>query len=372
MMFLFFLLLLLSVYSYMLFPPLLWVLQVFLRRPWEKGPHLLPVSVIISVYNEALVIREKIENALSLEYPAELLEIIISSDGSTDQTHEIVSDFNDPRVVLKRFERVGKTECLNRVVPEAKGDIVLFTDANSMFPPDLLNQVSGNFIDPNVGLVTGWTKDVKASGGEDVTGVYAKLEKITKHWESLVCSCVGADGAVFAIRKSLFRPLDKGDINDFIIPLNVVGLRKRVVLDPMVYCREGATEDQEKAYRRQVRITTRTLWAIRRNLGFFNFRKFGIFSFFLFSHKVLRLAAPFFLILGFVLNIVLVRNSWVYHITFACFVLFFGIGFLGFLGLAKGSAASICKFFLITLSAQFVGWLRMAAGIRDTTWTPKR
>jgi cellulose synthase/poly-beta-1,6-N-acetylglucosamine synthase-like glycosyltransferase len=368
----FFILLLLAVYSYMVFPPLSWVLQIFLRRPWGNGPHQLSVSMIISVYNEASVIREKIENALSLEYPEELLEIIISSDGSTDKTHDIVLRFNDPRVVLKRFERVGKTECLNRVVPEAKGDIILFTDANSMFPPDLLNQVSSNFVDPDVGLVTGWTKYVKAGGGEDVTGIYAKLEKITKHWESLVCSCVGADGAVFAIRKSLYRPLDAGDINDFIIPLNVVAQKKRVVLDPMAYCLEEATEDEKKAFRRQVRITTRTLWAIRCNLGFLNFREFGVFSFFLLSHKVLRLAAPFFLLLASALNIVLVRHSWIYSITLAGFVLFIGIGSLGFLGLVKGSAASICKFFLITLSAQFVGWLRMAAGIKDTTWTPKR
>lgn len=364
--------LLLTIYSYALYPPLLWVLQVFLRRPWAKGSMQHPVSMIVSVYNEESVIQEKIENALSLKYPAELLEIIISSDGSTDKTHEIVSRYDDPRVVLKRFERVGKTECLNRVVPEAKGDIVLFTDANAMFPPDLLEQVSGNFVDPDVGLVTGWTKYLKAGGGEDVTGAYSKLEKITKRWESLVCSCVGADGAVFAIRKSLFRPLDVGDINDFIIPLNVVGQGKRVVLDPEVYCREEAADDEEKAYGRQVRITTRTLWAIRRNLGFLNFREFGVFSFFLLSHKVLRLAAPFFFILAFVLNIFLVGQSWVYGITFTCFVLFLGIGFLGLFGFVKGSVASICKFFLLTLSAQFVGWMRMAAGIKDTTWTPMR
>jgi cellulose synthase/poly-beta-1,6-N-acetylglucosamine synthase-like glycosyltransferase len=106
------------------------------------------------------------------------------------------------------LKRLGKTECLNRVVPEARGDIILFTDANSMFPKDLLTNLTKNFHDPDVGLVTGWTKYVKADGGEEVTGIYAKLEKITKHWESMVSSCVGADGAVFAIRKELYKPVE--------------------------------------------------------------------------------------------------------------------------------------------------------------------
>ena len=276
----FILLLVFSIYSYALYPPILWGLQKIVCRPWRKGDQAFSVSLIISVYNEESVIRAKIENALELDYPQELLEIIVSSDGSTDGTHDIVAQFKDPRVVLKSFERLGKTECLNRVVPVARGDIILFTDANSMFPKNLLNNLSRNFIDPDVGLVTGWTRYVKVGGGEEVTGIYSKLEKITKHWESMVSSCVGADGAVFAIRKELYKPLAADDINDFIIPLNVVRQEKRVVLDPEVFCHEEATDSDQKAFRRQVRITTRTLWAIRRNLTFLNFKTHGFFAFF--------------------------------------------------------------------------------------------
>ena len=368
----FFGLLFFTVYSYMIFPPLLWVLKAVLARPWKKASNALPISIVISVYNEEAVIREKIKNALALDYPEDLLEIIVSSDGSTDSTHKIVSHFKDPHVVLKTFERLGKTECLNRVVPMAKGEIVLFTDANSMFPADLLHHLSGNFADPDVGLVTGWTRYVGAEGGEDVTGIYAKLEKATRYWESLVSSCVGADGAVFAIRKSLYRPLDAGDINDFIIPLHVIGLKNRVVLDPMVYCREEATESEAKAYRRQVRITTRTLWAIWNHPGFLNFAKYGFFSFFLLSHKVLRLAVPFFFISSFLLNTALLGRGWLYHVIMAVYMVFFAVGLLGLSGFLKGGPASICKFFLITLCAQLAGWMRMARGITDTTWTPRR
>jgi cellulose synthase/poly-beta-1,6-N-acetylglucosamine synthase-like glycosyltransferase len=368
----FFVFLLLSVYSYVLFPGLLWVIKSFFASPWKKSPNALSVSIIISVYNEESVIREKIENALALDYPADLLEVVVSSDGSTDKTHEIVYGFPDSRVALIKFDRLGKTECLNRAVPMAKGDIILFTDANSMFPPDLLRQITANFSDPDVGLATGWTKYVKAGGEDDVTGAYAKFEKLTKYWESLVSSCVGADGAVFAIRKSLYRPLAAGDINDFIIPLNVIGQGRRAVLDPGAWCREEAADSGEKAYHRQVRITTRTLWAIRNNFRFLNVMKYGWFSFFLVSHKVLRLAVPLFFISGFFLNIGLLGQWWLYDTIFAAYLVFIGLGLLGFSGLLKGGLASICTIFLITFSAQLAGWLRMMIGIKDITWLPRR
>jgi len=368
----FILLLVFSIYSYALYPPILWGLQKIGHRPWKQGDQKLSVSLIISVYNEESVIRAKIENALELDYPQELLEIIVSSDGSTDGTHDIAAQFKDPRVVLKSFERLGKTECLNRVVPEALGDIILFTDANSMFPKNLLTNLTKNFHDPDVGLVTGWTKYVKVGGGEEVTGIYAKLEKITKHWESSVSSCVGADGAVFAIRKELYKPLEADDINDFIIPLNVVQQKKRVVLNPEVFCHEEATGSDQKAFRRQVRITTRTLWAIRRNLSFLNFKTYGFFAFFLLSHKVMRLAMPIFLIGAFLMNLFLLGTSWFYYFTFLGFIFFPALGLINLFGKADNKIASICKFFLITLSAQFVGWIRMAAGVKDKTWTPQR
>ncbi|MCJ8503001.1 glycosyltransferase family 2 protein [Desulfatitalea alkaliphila] len=368
----FFLLLLCMVYSYTLFPALLWLMKHFVKHPWKRVPGAAKVSIIISVYNEEKVIQAKIENALALDYPPELLEVVVSSDGSTDSTNDIVGRFADSRVVLKRFDRLGKTACLNRVVPQVGGDVVLFTDANSMFPKDLLTHLVANFSDPNVGLVTGWTRYIAPGGGEEVTGLYAKLERYTKYWECLIDSCVGADGAVFAIRKALYQPLGADDINDFVIPLNVIKQKKRVVLDPAVFCREEAVDSDQKAYRRQVRITTRTLWAIRRHLFMLNLARHGYFAFFLWSHKVLRLAAPLFFVLALLMNIALVGHSWFFNMTFAGFMLFLFSGLISLAGLTKNKVASICKFFLITFTAQIAGWVRMAAGIRDTTWTPQR
>ena len=350
---------------------MLGILQLFLNKPWRKKSALLSVSIIISVYNEEAVIHDKIENTLSLDYPESLMEVIVSSDGSTDKTHEIVSSFNDSRVILKKNERIGKTECLNKAVPQARGELILFTDANSMFPPDLLKNLSENFGDPDVGLVTGWTKYLKTGGGKEVTGLYAKMEKMTKYWESRLSSCVGADGAVFATRNFLFCPLRADDINDFIIPINVLKQKKRVVLDPRVFCWEEATDSGGAVYRRQVRITTRTLWAIRRNLCFLNFIQYGSFSFFLLSHKVLRLSVPFFFICTFLISLSYLGFWWLYNAVFTAYMIFFVAGILSLFGIVKARVASVCLFFLITFGAQLTGWFRMIAGIKDTIWTPR-
>jgi len=370
---LFFIFLFLAVYPYGIYPGVVYVMSRFFGNPWEKGNSFPRVTLIISVYNEEKVIENKVKNALSLEYPEGLLEIIVISDGSNDRTNEIVTRFSDSRLVLKAFPgRSGKTACLNRVIPEARGDIILFTDANSMFPSDILPKIVRNFSDQNVGLVTGWTKYLSAVNPEESPGIYSRLEMQTKYWESLVSSCVGADGAIFAIRKELYKPLDDEDINDFVIPLQVISQGKRVVLDPNVYCFETPSKGQGSEYRRQARITNRTLRAIFRNPGFLNPFLFGYFSFFLLSHKLLRFLVPFFAIGAFSVNLFLLRASPVYIGLILGQMLLLGLGLINLFGKVDGRVANMCKFFLITLSAQLTGWVRRFRRIPDTMWTPQR
>ena len=183
---------------------------------------------------------------------------------------------------------------------------------------------------------------------------------------------MGADGAIFAIRKDLYVPLGANDINDFIIPLNIIKQGKRVVLDENIFCVEETTRGIKNIYSRQVRITTRTAWAIRRNLVLLNIFKYGSFSFFLLSHKVLRLLTPFFLLSAFILNLFILQNSYLYVVTLTGQLLFWLTGLLALSGVVKGGLTSICKYFLITFAAQFVGCIRMAFGIEDIMWTPKR
>lgn len=365
----------LSFYSYLVFPIFLGIACRLIQKPWSQRDIKLKVSMIVSVYNEEKVITNKIQNSLGLEYPIDLLEVIVLSDGSTDSTEQIVREFAaiDSRIVLRAFrERAGKTECLNRVVPAAQGDIIVFTDANSMFPSDILKKLVRNFADPEVGLVTGWTRYGDVNNTENTAGLYSRFEKWTKVRESQISSCVGADGAVFAIRKELYRILWKDDINDFVIPLNVIRQGKRVVIDPEVFCFEKPAEESGKEYTRQVRITTRTLNAIRRNLEFLNPFHYGFFSLFLLSHKVMRFLVPFFLIGTFVTNLVLLTKSPIYLVIFVCQLLVIVIGIICRLDLIKGKIGGATKLFVITLLAQTRAWFRVFAGKYDTIWTPQR
>lgn len=363
----------LAVYPYGIYPLVLSIISIFFGNPWQRGGITPRVTLIISVYNEEKVIEAKVRNALSLEYPKELLDVIVVSDGSNDRTNDIVRSFRDPRLILRAFaERSGKTGCLNKVVPEAKGEIILFTDANSMFPGDTITKLVRNFADNSIGLVTGWSKYLRKGGGEESTGIYSRFEMWTKYWESLVWSCVGADGAIFAIRKELYKPLDDQDINDFVIPLQVISQRKRVVLDREAHCLEASSEGERDEFHRQVRITNRTLGALLRNPGFLNPLSYGTFSFFLFSHKLLRFLVPFFTAGTFLLSLLLLKVSVIYLGFFLIQLLFLCLGLANLAGKVEGRLTNLCKFFLITLSAQFIGWTRTLRGISDTMWTPRR
>ncbi|MBW4055429.1 MAG: glycosyltransferase [Proteobacteria bacterium] len=369
----YYLLLLLAIYPYVIYPLFLMLWSKISGRAWNKEDITPLVSMIIAVYNEEGVIREKIENALSLDYPKDLFEIIVVSDGSTDRTNQIVTSIIDPRLVLRAYlERSGKTACLNQVVPDAKGEILVFTDANSMFPCDTLLKLSRNFSDGQIGLVTGWTKYRNAGGEEETTGLYARLEKVTKYWESLLSSCVGADGAVFAVRKALYQPLKDFDINDFVIPLNVIGQGKRVVLDPEVYCVEKPSEGEMKEFRRQVRITNRTLGAIWRNIEFLNPLRYGSFALCLFSHKVLRFLVPFFFLGTFCTGLVLSSQSIIYAGFAIAQAFFIAVGIFGIFKYFDGRLVQLCSFILLTIYAQLIGWIRWATGKSDVIWKPER
>ncbi len=360
-------------YAYLLFSLVMLAITRIVAINWKRHEYTPPLSIIVSVYNEEDVIREKIENALALQYDQDLLEILVVSDGSTDRTHAVVDSFDDPRVALRvQPGRVGKTECLNRVVPDARGEIVVFTDANSMFPAQTLSKITRNFADEEIGLVTGWTSYRAVEAGGESAGLYARLERITKQGESLVSSCVGADGAIFAIRKELYRPLEIHDINDLVIPLNVVALGKRAILDPEVFCIEEATEGVGKEFRRQVRITNRTLGALWRGRHLLDATKYGAFSILLLSHKVIRFFVPLFFMVCLVSGLILASRHAVYVFLFSAQLALMGSGIIGIYKRTENRLVSLCSFFLMTLAAQSIGWIRFLSGRSDSVWTPQR
>lgn len=370
-------------YAYVGYVALLWVLTKLAGRqvsgpPSELQGNLPAVTMIVSAYNEEKVIGDKIRNALALDYPAGLLEIVVVSDGSTDGTAWTVSDYADRGVVLRHYEgRVGKTACLNWAVPLARGEIVVFSDANSSYTTGALKALMRGFEDPSVGFVTGWTKygsgdDTSAA---DSLGLYSRLELITKSLESRLGSCVGADGAIFAIRKQLYSPLKDYDINDFVIPLVINEKGYCGVLARGAVCLEKDAGGAKGEFHRQVRITNRTIRAIFNHRQLLNPFKFGLFSIQLFSHKLCKFLVPFFLLGLLVSNFLLISKG-----GFFLAAAFAQLAFYAFAGLGGWMAgrlvtpriATACASFIMVNLAIVWAWAKYAQGETYTTWLPTK
>ena len=304
---LFYVLIVLSMYSYVVYPLLLRLTSSLIKKPLRTSETFRPsITMIISAYNEEAVIGEKLENALAIEYPKSLVEILVVSDCSTDKTDSIVQSFAGHGVrLLPQLVRKGKTAGLNVAVQQAKGEVVMFSDADSMYESTTFRKVADYLSDPSVGLVTGMTKYVVSRDAQitETSGIYTKLERFIKRYESMIGSCIGADGAIFAVRKSLYLPLKEDDINDFVIPLNVIRQGHRVVLHPGLHCIETSSPDSSREYERQIRITTRTLRALFRYADLLNPVKYSLLSWEIISHKWLRFGVPWFLLVLIPVNI---------------------------------------------------------------------
>lgn len=369
-------------YAYLGYPFLLRIVSAAWSREIRKQPigQFSPrVTLIISAYNEEDVIEQKILNALALDYPRDLLEIAVISDGSTDGTNRIVERYDTQGVILKYYPgRLGKTECLNRTVPQVSGEILIFTDANALFDASAVRRLVENFGDKTIGFVTGYTRYTAAgsSGTEASVNIYTRLEIMKKEYESRLGSCVGADGAIFAIRKHLFRELKAEDINDFVIPLNIVRQGYRGVFEREVFCYEAAQSD-EGEYRRQVRITGRTLRALRTNSDLLNPFRHGFFALQLLSNKLIRLMSPFLLsalLFASAMLGVLLQNPF-YAAAFACQAVFYLTGWLVPADVRSAvlkKPASISKTFFIANCAIMTGWLQYLKGDIHVRWNTER
>lgn len=370
------------VYAYTGYPFLLWILSLFRKAgPGNKGTNRLPhVSLIISAYNEERVIESKILNSLELDYPKEMLEVVVVSDASEDGTDRIVQRYADSGVKLRRFEgHIGKTACLNKSVPLAMGEVIVFSDANSQYDKFAIRHLTKWFEDNAVGFVTGRTEYISCQGTDSFssTGLYTQIERYVKVLESKISSCVGADGAIFAIRKNLYPMLQDYDINDLVIPLKIVGQGHRGVFEEAAYCIEESAGSSQVEFRRHIRITARSLRAIFNHVGLLNPFKYPLFSFQLLSHKLIRFLTPFAIVFALLLNAIIVfaKGGETYIATFALQVLFYVLWGCGYfeikLPLATRAASFANTFFVVNL-AILIGWVQYLRGETYTTWSTSR
>jgi cellulose synthase/poly-beta-1,6-N-acetylglucosamine synthase-like glycosyltransferase len=284
----------LLVYIYAGYPLCAILLARLLPRPVRTADYQPSITVIIAAYNEKLHIAATITNKLQQDYPADKLEIIVVSDGSTDGTDEIVKSITSDRLRLIRQEpRQGKTAALNLAIGHAKGEIIIFSDANSIYRNDGIRHIVSNFADPSVGYVTGKMLYTHADGSPIGTGcsAYMHYENFIRQQESRFNSIVGVDGGIDAVRKSLYRPMNADQLPDFVQPLNVIEQGYRVIYEPRAILNEAALADQQAEYKMRVRVSLRALWALLDKRKLMNPLRFPLFSWQLISHKLLRYTA---------------------------------------------------------------------------------
>jgi len=249
------------------------------------------VSVIISAYNEEKDIEQKIKNTLDLDYPQDMMEILIGSDGSSDNTATIVKRCGGQGIHFFDYKvNRGKTSVQNNLVKEAKGEILIFTDAASFLPINALKKMVRNFADNRVGCVAGRLKFV--SKEVNITtqsqGVYWRYEVKIREMESQLGRLIGVDGPLYAVRRDCYIPLRPNIISDLMTPLLVLEQGKMVILEPDALVEEEPTQKGSQEFNTRRRITLRGLVGISSHLEVINPLKHPFLSMQIFSHKILR------------------------------------------------------------------------------------
>jgi len=372
--------LLLPVYIYIGYPLTLFFLTKWLSPKPIKQRAITPsVAMMVSCYNEIDVIRKKLENCLALDYPSDLLEIIVVSDGSDDGTDEVVKEFEHLGIRLIRQEgRLGKTSGLNLGVSATDAEIVVFSDANAMYEAQAIRKLMRNFNDPEVGYVVGaalYTDDGENAAASS-ENAYWKYEIFVKRMESQLHSVVGGDGAIYAIRKALYIPLAREDINDFVNPLQIIMQGYRGVFDEEAKCFEETAGDFDKEGRRKERIVNRSFRGLIKCRAVMNPFKTGFYSFEIVSHKLLRWLVPIFLV-G-----ILVGTSYLSHFDYDLAkelvfleVLFFWFACFGYFFSEREGVPKIFYYpyyFLMVNYRSLLGVVQALKGNVQVTWSSPR
>ncbi|MDE2704436.1 MAG: glycosyltransferase family 2 protein [Gemmatimonadota bacterium] len=368
----------LVVYTYLIYPVLLWLLAAGRKMPEYAPLSEWPgVSLIIAAHNEEGVLRAKLENALAMDYPAERLDIIVVSDASTDDTDRIAAEFAARGVRLHRQEvRGGKTEAQNAGVRLARWQFVAFSDANSMYAPSALKRLLAPFADERIGCVCGELQyanpeDQGAGKGE---GLYWRYEQFLKRWESLLSSALGANGAIYALRRELFVELRGDIISDFVAPLHAWRRGFRIAYEPTAIATEYSSGRFGDEFRRRRRIVSRSLYGLWTEAGVLNPFAHFLFAFQMFSHKLLRWFVPVWLLVVLAVNIPLAASEY-YGLLLALQVAFYGLATLGLLlpeRLGRYWLFYVPAYFTATNWGTLLGLLSFLMGRRHRVWQPAR
>ncbi len=365
-------------YVYVGYPLLLKLVHAaFGRVPSHPPAAEPPVTLVISAFNEEASIHEKLDNTLGLDYPAERLQVLVVSDASDDRTDDIVREFAGRGVRLLRMaERGGKTVGLNAAIREATGEVVVFSDANAMYRRDALRRLSEPFADRTVGAVVGEsTYHDSETASEASESLYWKYETAIKRLESETGSVVGGDGAIYAIRRSLYVPMRADALSDFVNPLQIVKSGHRCLYEPAAQSVEKAAEGFDREFRRKVRIVNRAWRAMLGMPELLNPFRYGFFAVKLISHKLLRWLVPVFLAMLLLANLALLGQGPLFKAALVAQLAFYGLALAGHLLRRRPHMPrllSVPYYFTMVNIASARGILDAFKGETYTTWTTAR
>lgn len=366
-------------YVYVGYPALVYFVSKIWPRKVERGDIEPTVTVLITAYNEEKSIAAKLENSLSLDYPKEKLEILVASDGSTDNTDEIVKTFADRNVGLFRQEgRKGKTLTQNGAVRSSNGEIILFTDATTVLSTDVLKRILPSFNDSTVGCVSGRLKYVDQAETSVGSGAqsYWSYETNLKASESRACSLIGASGCLYAVRRTAYRDLASDACSDFVICSDLYRRGFRSVFEPDALSIEDTNAATRDEMNMRVRVIVQTLNDLWQNRDLLNPFKFGFFAVELFSHKVLRYSVPVILLMMLISNaFAATTGSALYLVLLGLQAAFYVSALFGWIleriGL-KVKLLVIPLYFVLANTASVIAAYRFLRGKRYSTWEPIR
>jgi cellulose synthase/poly-beta-1,6-N-acetylglucosamine synthase-like glycosyltransferase len=287
----------LLLYTFAGYPALLWLRARLRPRPVAKADHEPTVTVLVAAHNEEHVIKRKLDSIFNSNYPPDKLAVIVLSDGSSDGTNLILSNYQNPRMrpVLLR-QRMGKAAALNVGMREAKGEIVVFTDARQVLEKKCLPELVANFADPSVGCVSGQLIIGDVRRAAEISGEHLKwkMENTVREWEGLASSVIGALGAFYGARRALLVEIPPGTLlDDCYLPLNIVRQGYRTVFEKNARVWDDVVTTPAQEFRRKVRTLTGNYQLMRLAPWLLSGRNPLLWEFL--SHKVCRLLVPFLL-----------------------------------------------------------------------------
>ncbi len=366
----------LVVYTFAGYGVLMTLLARVVRRPVQRAAITPRVSLIVSAYNEARIIAEKIENCLALDYPRAQFEIMIAADGSDDRTSAIAQTYAAQGVrVLHQPARRGKIAAMNRVAPMAAGEILIFSDADAFLEPHAIRALVENFADPQVACVGGVKRIRRAASVQaQGEGAYWRYEAYLKQLDSQVGTAIGAIGELFAIRRELYRNLDDDLlIEDFVLAMRLVAQGWRVVYEPRAVTWQAASPSLAGEWQRRVRMAAGGFQAIGRLREMLDPRR-GLPMVQYVSHKVLRWLSPFFMLSAFGANLGLLTQPG-YAQLFVAQSAFYALALVGWLAQRVGVdwlPLQIPFYFCFANATSLAGFWRFVTKAQPVTWVKVR